>query len=83
MLWRTSACPLKTRTNYPAIIYPLKLCRQCLTGKDTDRNLLWDRDINAALNIRLILEDYINSGYNINSRHATLKRMRDPTLSSH
>ncbi|KAI8882930.1 hypothetical protein K501DRAFT_273169 [Backusella circina FSU 941] len=47
--------------------YPLKLCPSCSDGTKT---LFWNRDVNAAINIRDVLMYYINSGFNVDSlRH--------------
>ncbi|ORE15173.1 hypothetical protein BCV71DRAFT_274301, partial [Rhizopus microsporus] len=41
------------------IIYPLKLCNQCPVNGNND--LYWQRDVNAATNIRSVLIEYIRS----------------------
>ncbi|CEG76006.1 hypothetical protein RMATCC62417_10967 [Rhizopus microsporus] len=72
---RSSLCPNKTQTGYVPIIYLLKLCRQCPAGNAYGGNLIWNRDVDAALNIRSILGDYVNSNYNIGSRDAAFRRV--------
>ncbi|ORE15865.1 hypothetical protein BCV71DRAFT_237148 [Rhizopus microsporus] len=67
----------------PPTVYPLKLCRQYSAGNAHGRNLVWNRDVNAALNIRSIPVDYVDSNYNIRSRHAAFSRVLEPALSSH
>ncbi|CEG82009.1 hypothetical protein RMATCC62417_16141 [Rhizopus microsporus] len=79
VLCRFSACQAKTQTASTPIIYPLKLYRQCLAG-NSGGNLVWNRDVNAALNIRLILVIYVQSGCNINTRPAALNRVFEPAL---
>ncbi|GAA5807958.1 hypothetical protein MFLAVUS_001338 [Mucor flavus] len=34
----------------------------------------WNREVNAAANIRSILVEYIRQGFNLNSRHIQLSR---------
>jgi len=46
----------------------------CLRNLMTFCEKLWNRDVNAGLNIRRILEAYINSGFQLNSRPQALSR---------
>ncbi|KAI9486532.1 MAG: hypothetical protein EXX96DRAFT_646335 [Benjaminiella poitrasii] len=66
-------CPYKSATSYPYTVYPLKLCKQCL-ARSRRGNLVWDRDVNAVINIRSVLINYILSVCNINSRPIPLSR---------
>ncbi|KAI8375627.1 hypothetical protein EDC96DRAFT_571724 [Choanephora cucurbitarum] len=60
-------------------IYPLKLCPQCPAINNA--SLFWNRDVNAATNIRSILVEYILSDYVLKSRPAALTRdQRDQGL---
>ncbi|PHZ09297.1 uncharacterized protein RHIMIDRAFT_315546 [Rhizopus microsporus ATCC 52813] len=61
--------------SYPPVMYQLKHCHLCPAVND--RDIVWQRDVNAALNIRSILMSYIESNYSILSRHPSLKR--EPT----
>ncbi|CEG74427.1 hypothetical protein RMATCC62417_09651 [Rhizopus microsporus] len=54
------------------VIYQLKHCKLCPAAND--RDIVWQRDINAALDIRSILVSYVESNYSILSRHPSLKR---------
>jgi len=47
-----------------AIKYPVRGIKQCLNCKIT-----WDRDINAAYNIRDILIEWYETGYRIQAFH--------------
>ncbi|CEJ00088.1 hypothetical protein RMCBS344292_14157 [Rhizopus microsporus] len=69
---RTSECSQRAPSSYPPVIYQLKHCQLCPTAND--RDIVWQRDINAALNICSILVSYIESNYSILSRHPSLKR---------
>ncbi|CEJ01240.1 hypothetical protein RMCBS344292_15274 [Rhizopus microsporus] len=69
---RTSECPQREPNSYPPVIYQLKHCQLCPAAND--RDIVWQRDINAALNIRSILVTYVESNYSILSRHPSLKR---------
>ncbi|KAI8356100.1 hypothetical protein EDC96DRAFT_597502 [Choanephora cucurbitarum] len=78
ILHRTSQCPQKRRIDNRAI-YPLKLCPQFPTNNNA--GLFWNRDVNAAANIRSILVEYIRSDYVLESRPAALTRgQRDQGL---
>ncbi|CEG63543.1 hypothetical protein RMATCC62417_00670 [Rhizopus microsporus] len=70
---RTSECLQREPNSYPPVIYQLKHCQLCPAAND--RDIVWQRDINAALNIRSILVSYVESNYNILSRHPSLKRV--------
>ncbi|KAI8379201.1 uncharacterized protein BYT42DRAFT_317544 [Radiomyces spectabilis] len=48
------------------IIYPITV-PQCKSANNDANPLIWDRDINAAVNMRRILQAYINSGCRIDS----------------
>ncbi|CAO3695783.1 hypothetical protein G6F70_005674 [Rhizopus microsporus] len=39
-----------------------------------DHDIVWQRDVNAALNIHSILVSYVKSNYSILSRYPSLKR---------
>ncbi|CEI93850.1 hypothetical protein RMCBS344292_08076 [Rhizopus microsporus] len=69
---RTSECPQREPSSYPPVIYQLKHCQLC--PATNDRDIVWQRGINAALNIRSILVTYVESNYSILSRHPSLKR---------
>ncbi|CEI92676.1 hypothetical protein RMCBS344292_06929 [Rhizopus microsporus] len=69
---RTSECLQREPSSYPLVIYQLKHCQLCPATNDCD--IVWQRDINAALNIRSILVTYVESNYSILSRHPSLKR---------
>ncbi|KAG2236384.1 hypothetical protein INT48_008366 [Thamnidium elegans] len=56
-------------------IYCLKVCPTCLDGKK-----IWPRGVNAAINIKGIMMDYINSQYDIKSRHPSLCRGTPPAV---
>ncbi|CEI91939.1 hypothetical protein RMCBS344292_06215 [Rhizopus microsporus] len=58
---RTSECPQRESNSYPPVIYQLKHCQLCSVAND--RDIVWQRDINAALNIRSILVSYVESNY--------------------
>ncbi|CEG64497.1 hypothetical protein RMATCC62417_01458 [Rhizopus microsporus] len=68
---RTSDCSQRESGSYPPAIYQLKHCQLCPAAND--RDIVWQRDVNAALNIRSILVSYIESNYSILSRHSSLK----------
>ncbi|KAG1456331.1 hypothetical protein G6F57_015123 [Rhizopus arrhizus] len=70
---RTSECSQREPSSYLLIIYQLKSCQLCPTTNDCD--IVWQRDINAALNILSILVSYVESNYSILSRHPSLKRV--------
>ncbi|KAG1259100.1 hypothetical protein G6F68_008348 [Rhizopus microsporus] len=70
---RTSECSQREPSSYPPAIYQLKHCQLCSAAND--RDIVWQRDINAALNIRSILVSYVESNYSILSRHPSLKRV--------
>ncbi|CAO0801449.1 unnamed protein product [Mucor circinelloides] len=70
----SSQCPDRRLFRQNNTIYSLKLCTQCPVNRNND--LYWQRDINAATNIRSILVEYINSNFNIGSRPAALSRGR-------
>ncbi|CEI86956.1 hypothetical protein RMCBS344292_01378 [Rhizopus microsporus] len=70
---RTSECAQSEPSSYPPVIYQLKHCHLCPAVNDYD--IVWQRDINAALNIRSILVSYVESNYSILSRHPSLKRV--------
>ncbi|KAG2235244.1 hypothetical protein INT48_004711 [Thamnidium elegans] len=57
------------------LIYCLKVFPTCLDGKK-----IWHRDVNAAINIKDIMMDYINSQYDIKSRHPSLCRGTPPAV---
>ncbi|KAI8064976.1 hypothetical protein BDF21DRAFT_402388 [Thamnidium elegans] len=57
------------------IVYCLKVFPTCLDGKK-----IWHRDVNAAINIKDIMMDYINSQYDIKSRHPSLCRGTPPAV---
>ncbi|KAG1170380.1 hypothetical protein G6F70_001460 [Rhizopus microsporus] len=69
---RTSECSQREPSSYPPVIYQLKHCQLCPAVNN--RGIVWQRDINAALNIRSILVTYVESNYSILSRHPSLKR---------
>ncbi|CEG67802.1 hypothetical protein RMATCC62417_04171 [Rhizopus microsporus] len=69
---RTSECPQREPSSYPPVIYQLKHCQLC--PATNDRDIVWQRGINAALNICSILVTYVESNYSILSRHPSLKR---------
>ncbi|KAI8377459.1 uncharacterized protein BYT42DRAFT_614143 [Radiomyces spectabilis] len=50
------------------------LCPHCTSANNDANALIWDRDINAGVNMRRILTAYSNSGYQIGSRTAALCR---------
>ncbi|CAO3699142.1 unnamed protein product [Rhizopus microsporus] len=54
------------------MIYPLKLCNQCPANGNND--LYWQRDVNAAANIRSVLIEYIRFNFNIRSQTAALSK---------
>ncbi|CEJ02595.1 hypothetical protein RMCBS344292_16595 [Rhizopus microsporus] len=58
--------------SYLPVIYQLKHCQLCPAAND--RVIVWQRDVNAALNIHSILVSYVESNYSILSRHPSLKR---------
>ncbi|CEI87347.1 hypothetical protein RMCBS344292_01764 [Rhizopus microsporus] len=70
---RTSECSQREPSSYPPAIYQLKHCQLCSAAND--RDIVLQRDINAALNIRSILVSYVESNYSILSRHPSLKRV--------
>ncbi|KAG1228377.1 hypothetical protein G6F67_007862 [Rhizopus microsporus] len=70
---RTSERSQREPSSYPPAIYQLKHCQLCPAAND--RDIVWQRDINAALNIRSILVSYVESNYSILSRHPSLKRV--------
>ncbi|CEI87241.1 hypothetical protein RMCBS344292_01658 [Rhizopus microsporus] len=78
---RTSECSQREPSSYPPVIYQLKHCQLCPAAND--RDIVWQRDVNAALNIRFILVSYVESNYSILSRHPSLKRINLWWLSSH
>ncbi|KAI8054746.1 hypothetical protein BDF21DRAFT_403837 [Thamnidium elegans] len=53
--------------------YKSLICPTCLDGKK-----IWPRGVNTAINIKGIMMDYINSQYDINSRHPSLCRGTPP-----
>ncbi|KAI8381028.1 uncharacterized protein BYT42DRAFT_612850 [Radiomyces spectabilis] len=53
---------------------------QCKSANDDSKGLIWNRDINAAVNIRRILQAYINSGCRLDSRPASLQRHTQAAL---
>ncbi|KAI9483120.1 MAG: hypothetical protein EXX96DRAFT_536483 [Benjaminiella poitrasii] len=57
ILHRTSTCIDRTLSEQGRTIYPLKLCPQCLVNNSNP--LYWNRDVNAAANIRTILVSLI------------------------
>ncbi|KAI9478164.1 MAG: hypothetical protein EXX96DRAFT_539293 [Benjaminiella poitrasii] len=61
ILYGTSTCPDRMLSEQGRTIYPLKLCPQCLVNNNNP--LYWNRDVNAAANIRTILVNYIISGF--------------------
>ncbi|CEG70826.1 hypothetical protein RMATCC62417_06651 [Rhizopus microsporus] len=69
---RTSECSQRAPSSYPPVIYQLKHCQLCPTAND--RDIVWQRDINAALDICSILVSYVESNYSILSRRPSLKR---------
>ncbi|ORE23380.1 hypothetical protein BCV71DRAFT_287444 [Rhizopus microsporus] len=70
---RTLECSQREPSSYLPVIYQLKHCQLCPAAND--RDIVWQRDINAALNIRSILVSYVESNYSILSRHPSLKRV--------
>ncbi|KAI8077115.1 hypothetical protein BDF21DRAFT_473856 [Thamnidium elegans] len=71
ILNRTSQCP-ERRLSGNRVNYRLKLCPQCPVNNGN--RLYWDRDVNAAANIRSILVEYIRQGFNLDSRPVQLSR---------
>ncbi|KAI8075762.1 hypothetical protein BDF21DRAFT_423619 [Thamnidium elegans] len=61
--------------HYKYLIYRLKVFPTCLDGKK-----IWHRDVNAAINNEGIMMDYINSQYDIKSRHPSLYRGTPPAV---
>ncbi|KAG1178327.1 hypothetical protein G6F70_006237 [Rhizopus microsporus] len=53
---RTLECSQREPSSYLPVIYQLKHCQLCPAAND--RDIVWQRDINAALNIRSILVSY-------------------------
>ncbi|KAI9485805.1 MAG: hypothetical protein EXX96DRAFT_613656 [Benjaminiella poitrasii] len=75
ILHRTSTCSDRTLSEQGRVIYPLKLCPQCLVNNNNP--LYWNRDANTAADIRTILFNYITSGFNIDSRPTQLSEGRE------
>ncbi|KAI9472335.1 MAG: hypothetical protein EXX96DRAFT_653467 [Benjaminiella poitrasii] len=75
ILHTTSTCPDRPLSEQGRTIYPLKLCSQCLVNNNNP--LYWNRDVNAAANIRTILVNYIISKFNIDSRPTQLSKRRE------
>ncbi|KAI9260967.1 hypothetical protein EDC94DRAFT_659997 [Helicostylum pulchrum] len=73
VLHKTSECPERVRPGRSCDIYPLKLCRQCQAGNNAGP-LYWNRDVNAASNIRQILTAYVEQGFDLESRPEQLSR---------
>ncbi|KAG2233420.1 hypothetical protein INT48_007450 [Thamnidium elegans] len=71
ILNRTSQCP-ERRLSGNRVNYRLKLCPQCPVNNGN--RLYWNRDVNAAANIRSILVEYIRQGFNLDSRPVQLSR---------
>ncbi|KAG1260817.1 hypothetical protein G6F68_007145 [Rhizopus microsporus] len=69
----SSRCPESRIVRQNNMIYPLKLCNQCPANGNND--LYWQRDVNAAANIRSILIEYIRFNFNIRSRPAALSKV--------
>ncbi|KAL4208072.1 hypothetical protein AB4K20DRAFT_1970666 [Rhizopus microsporus] len=68
----SSRCPESRVVRQNNIIYPLKLCNQCPVNGNND--LYWQRDVNAATNIKSVLIECIRSNFNIRSRPVALSR---------
>ncbi|PHZ17602.1 uncharacterized protein RHIMIDRAFT_9687 [Rhizopus microsporus ATCC 52813] len=72
VICQTLQCSERRPSSFLPAIYQLKQCRLCSVGNGQDT--VWQRDVNAAINICLILISYIESGYKILSRHLSLTR---------
>ncbi|ORE15940.1 hypothetical protein BCV71DRAFT_237091 [Rhizopus microsporus] len=72
VICRTSQCSERMPGNFPPAIYQLKQCKLCPAGNGQD--IAWQRDINAAINIRSIMVSYIEAGHKILSRYPSLTR---------
>ncbi|KAI7857806.1 hypothetical protein BDC45DRAFT_532106, partial [Circinella umbellata] len=60
---RTSQCEARVQLgdeDYRRLIYPIKICQNCLSVRNTPA-LHLDRDVNAACNMRQILLNYLNN----------------------
>ncbi|GAA5806079.1 hypothetical protein HPULCUR_011607 [Helicostylum pulchrum] len=73
VLHKTNECPERVRSGRRRDIYPLKLCRQCQAGNNAGP-LYWNRDVNAASNIKQILTAYVEQGFDLESRPEQLSR---------
>ncbi|KAI8384471.1 uncharacterized protein BYT42DRAFT_612169 [Radiomyces spectabilis] len=51
------------RPGYLSIVYPVRMYPHCVSKNDVSKPLAWNRDINAGVNMRRILQAYIESGY--------------------
>ncbi|ORE03625.1 hypothetical protein BCV72DRAFT_337870 [Rhizopus microsporus var. microsporus] len=72
VICRTSECPERKPSSFPPAIYQLKYCKLCPVANGQD--IVWQRDINAAINIRSMLVSCIESGYKILSTYLSLTR---------
>ncbi|KAG2235411.1 hypothetical protein INT48_005761 [Thamnidium elegans] len=71
ILHRTSQCH-ERRLSGNRVNYPPKLCPKCTVNNGN--RLYWNRDVNAAANIRSILVEYIRQDFNLDFRPAQLSR---------